>query len=76
MQELVRYSVAICDGEKGQQPPRWAQATVRSWLPLSPIPQLGPPQHSGPPRLMAAGQPPFQVSINCISRNMHSDSKL
>ncbi|DBB02511.1 TPA: hypothetical protein ACH3X3_011503 [Trebouxia sp. C0006] len=70
MQELVRYSVAICDGEKGQQPPRWAQATVRSWLPLSPLPQLGPPQHSGPPRLMAAGQPPFQSFAKRLYRFM------
>ena len=61
-QELVRYSIAIHDKDMGQQPPRWAQATPRSWLPQPPLPQLGLPPQPGPPRLMAAGQPPFQVS--------------
>ena len=63
MQEVVRYTVAVHDGDRGQQPPRWAQATARSWLPQPPLPQLGPLQQPGPPRLMAAGQPPFQVPI-------------
>ena len=63
LQEVVRYTVAVHDGDRGQghQPPRWAQATPRSWLPQPPLPQVGPPQQPGPPRLMAAGQPPFQV---------------
>lgn len=60
MQVLVRYTVAFPDGDKGRTP-RWAQAAARSWLPPSPLPQLGPPLQPGPPRLMAAGQPPFQV---------------
>ena len=60
-QELVSYTIAIQDRDRGRQPPRWAQATARSWLPQPLLPQLGPPQQPGPPRLMAAGQGPFQV---------------
>ena len=64
--------MAVDDGDRGrgQQPPRWAQATPRSWLPQPPLPQLGPPQQPGPPRLMAAGQPPFQVLFDFINMSL------
>lgn len=59
VQELVRYVLVVQDSEKA--PLRWGQGTHRSWLPLSPVTLSAPPQQPGPPRLMAAGQPPFQV---------------
>lgn len=77
VQELVRYVLVVQDSEKA--PLRWAQGTHRSWLPLSPVTLPGPPQQPGPPRLMAAGQPPFQAGAThagaSIRMYMHNDDR-